>query len=245
MARRPGAGREGRAGHCWGAGPALEVGWRREMPSEVEEWEEAAGGARAGAGGRGPPREALAWGLPAGARDAAALERALLGALGGDVSVCGEVPEGAGGAEGFAAGGGSAPLRVTFSSDAAAREGALLGRVEVPRAGGGPPWQVGLFFEGVSLGQPPLVLPGEPWDVCADGRGEQGGGSVARLMAAFGEGHPGDAALREEVGAVLRAECVGGGGPELGHEGEAPRKRFRPSESGERRLGVGAGGRGD
>ena len=105
MARRPGAGREGRAGHCWGAGPALEVGWRREMPSEVEEWEEAAGGARAGAGGRGPPREALAWGLPAGARDAAALERALLGALGGDVSVCGEVPEGAGGAEGFAAGG--------------------------------------------------------------------------------------------------------------------------------------------
>ena len=116
----------------------------------------------------------------------------------------GEVLEGAGGDGGFAAGGAAAPLCVTFGSDAAAREAALLGRVEVPRAGGGPPWQVGLFFKGASLGQPPLVLPGEPWDVCAGGREEQGGGSVVRLMAAFGARHPGDAALREEVGDALR-----------------------------------------
>ena len=212
------------------------------MPSEVEEWERAAGGA--GAGGRGPPREALAWGLPAGARDAAALERALLGALGGEVTVHGEVLEGAGGAGGFAAGGAAAPLCVTFGSDAAAREAALLGRVEVPRAGGGPPWQVGLFFKGASLGQPPLVLPGEPWDVCAGGREEQGGGSVVRLMAAFGARHPGDAALREEVGDALRVEYAGGRGPALEFAGEEPRKRTRLAEPGESKLGGGAGGAG-
>ena len=114
-------------------------------------------------------------------------------------------------------GGAAAPLCVTFGSDAAAREAALLGRVEVPRAGGGPPWQVGLFFKGASLGQPPLVLPGEPWDVCAGGREEQGGGSVVRLMAAFGARHPGDAALREEVGDALRVEYAGGRGPALAH----------------------------
>ena len=140
-------------------------------------------------------------------------------------------------------GGAAAPLCVTFGSDEAAREAALLGRVEVPRAGGGPPWQVGLFFKGVSLGQPPLVLPGEPWDVCAGGREEQGGGSVVRLMAAFGARHPGDAAFRE-VGDALRVEYAGGRGPALEFAGEEPRKRTRLAEPGESKLGGGAGGAG-
>jgi len=220
------------------------------MPTEVEEWERAAGGggaAEGGGAGAHPPRpplslEGLAWGLPAEERDAAAgslVERALRAALGDEEVVVTLTRSSEGCPAGtFANGGAAAPLYVKFGSNEAALEGARLSHVTVPREGERGPFEVAVFLRGSSLGQPPLILPGEPWSL--DGRMPPdaqlgaGRGSAAELLSVIdSRGGPGDASVRETVRTVLlrdhvsRRPVLNGSCGDIGTREPPPGKRRR------------------
>ena len=69
-----------------------------------------------------------------------------------------------------------------------------------------------VFIRGSSLGQPPLILPGEPWslDGCMppDAQLDAGRGSAAELVSVIDSRGPGDASVRETVRTVLLRDHV-------------------------------------